>query len=124
MGQITKLLAAIANEIGTGVGTAASGVATVTGTFAATGQSAAFTPISGRDFNISLGTPGTALGDTVVLERSFNSGSTWAAVTYPDGTVVSWTVGINTSWSDDEASVQYRLNCTAWTTSVAYRISQ
>jgi hypothetical protein len=96
----------------------------VIGTFSAVGQSVAFTPLAERDFNIRIGTPGVALGDTIVLERIFLGASTWYPVTYPDGTIVSWTSGVNTSWSECEVGVQYRLNCTAWTLAATYRISQ
>src|SRR5205085_2751249 len=51
----------------------ASGKTAVTGTFTATGQSAAFTPIAGRAMNVTISS-GVAVCQ---VERSFDSGSTW-----------------------------------------------
>lgn len=85
----------------------------VTGTFAATGVSAAL-PVIGGAFNVSLA--GTFVG-TVVLQRSFDQGATWKDV-------VSWTAPVETSRTEIEDKVQYRYNCTAYTSgTVTYRLS-
>jgi hypothetical protein len=98
-------------------------VSPVIGTFAATGLSVPFAPIAGRDFNIQIGTPGSASA-TVRLERSLDGGVTYRALTYPDGTIIQWTAGVNTSWQEIESGALYRLNCTAYTSSTPYRVSQ
>jgi len=94
----------------------ASGLVPVTGSFAATGTSASFTPIAGRGFNVSLW---GAFSGSVQLERSFDSGTTWlqaaAARTAPDTFVCL----------DAESGVQYRLNCTVYSSGpINYRVSQ
>lgn len=98
-------------------------MANVTGSFTATGQSAAFQPImrerSWGQFNIEL--RGT-FGATVALERSFD-GANWVGVTAL-GTAVTWTAPCSESWEENERSAQYRLNCTWTSGTVTYRLSQ
>lgn len=90
-----------------------------TGTFTATGQSADAT-FKG-EFNVSLW--GTFVA-TVQLERSFDAGSTWLPVTAL-GTGITFTAPATEVFSEPEAGVRYRLNCTAYTSgTVNYRISQ
>ncbi len=93
-----------------------SGLVPVTGSFTATGQSASFAPIAGRGFNVSLWGTFTA---SVQLERSFDAGTTWlqaaTARTAPDSFVCV----------EPEAGVQYRLDCTSFTSgAINYRVSQ
>jgi len=98
-----------------------SGKTATTGAFTATGQSTVFSPIAGRSFNITLS--GT-FAATVQLERSFD-GSNWFPITANGTQLEKFTAAVSEQWSDDEAGVQYRLNCTAYTSgTVSYRISQ
>jgi hypothetical protein len=102
-------------------GNATLGYVKGTGTFTAVGAGAAV-PIARRgDFNLSLQGTFTA---TVALQRSFD-GTTWETLTYSDGSALSWTAPFSSTWSEPEAGVQYRFNCTAYTSgSLAWRISQ
>jgi hypothetical protein len=105
-----------------GAGYLASGLDPVASTFTATGQSSALTPVAGRGFNISLW--GTFVA-TVRLERSFDGGTTWLPITANGTGLMNFTAACSEQWSDDEVGVQYRLNCTAYTSgTVNYRISQ
>lgn len=91
----------------------------VTGTFAATGQSASFAPL-GRDFNVSLW--GTFVG-SVQLERTFDNGANWLPITADGTQLYVWTAPASESASDPEQQPVYRLNCTAYTSgTVNYRI--
>lgn len=103
-------------------GSATLGYVKGTGSFTAVSTGTAV-PIARRgDFNISLSGTFSA---TVQLERSFDGGTTWLPVTYIDGTAISWTAPISTSFSEPELGVQYRFNCTAYTSgTVSWRISQ
>lgn len=93
------------------------------GTFGGTGQSAAVA-MRGQ-FNISLSGAGT-----VRVERSFDGGSTFFICSKPvgDGTVASFalTAGNDVSlvFEEPEDGVLYRLNCTAFTSTVTYRVSR
>ncbi len=99
-----------------------SQIAAVSGTFGATGQSAAFRPIPGPMFNVTISGTFSA---TVQLERSFNGGSTWHPLTAGGVSIYSWTAPASEQFEDDESDVMYRLNCTAYTSGTAtYRISQ
>ena len=97
----------------------------VTGTFTGTGQSAGML-VKGIDdrranpFNLSLW--GTFVG-TVRLERSFD-GSTWLPITAL-GSAINFTGPVSETFEEAEGGVQYRLNCTAYTSgTVNYRLSQ
>ncbi len=93
----------------------------LSGSFAATGQSAA--RAMAGDFNIALW--GTFAG-TVAPERSFDGGTTWLPVAKDtSGAAASFTVPTSLSISEPEKGVLYRLNCTAYTSgSIGYRLSQ
>lgn len=102
----------------------ASGVTPVTGAFTATGYSGWFTPQTGRDINVFLG--GSAyVGVSIQLERSWDGansypltvgGANWAIYAAPCN---------EAPWNEPESNVQFRLNCTTFTSAVAlnYRIS-
>jgi hypothetical protein len=91
----------------------------LTGTFTATGQSAA-QDIAKGSFNVSLW--GTFVG-TVQIERSFN-GTTWLPCTNL-GAAVTFTAPMTEVLNEPEQYVTYRLNCTAYTSgTINYRISQ
>ena len=101
-----------------GLGFSASGLTPVTGTFTGTGQSASFTPLAGRRFNVS--TRGTFVA-TFQIERSFDSGSNWHPLT--DSGV--WNVPQSGQLREDQFDVPYRLNCIVFTSgTIYYRISQ
>lgn len=86
----------------------------ITGAFGATAASAALKVNRGY-FNVSLS--GTWAG-TVKLQRSFDAGSTWLVVS-------SHTADVESVVHQPETDVQYRFECTAYTSgSCVYRISQ
>ena len=102
-------------------------MASATGSFAATGNGAAFIPNTGsynngQQFNVAI--YGTFVG-TIVLEASFDSGSNWVPVLrYCTGTAVSYTTPSNEVLPAPEGGVQYRLRCSAYTSGTAnYRLS-
>jgi len=98
-----------------------SGLSVVSGTFSATGHSASFTPLAGRGFNI---TASGTFSASFQLERSFN-GTTWFPITAAGTQLYVWTAPESEQAQEDENSVKYRLNCTAYTSgTVTYRISQ
>lgn len=100
----------------------ASGKAALSGAFNLAGQSADFTPIAGRAFNVSIW--GTFVA-AVRLERSFDAGATWLPLTANGTALMSFSGPVSEQWSDDEVGVRYRLKCTAYTSgTVNYRISQ
>jgi len=102
--------------------TEASGETPIASTFTGTGQSASFTPVARRAFNVSIW--GT-FGATVQLERSFDAGATWLPITAAGFQLYVWTAPASEMAQEDQASVLYRLNCTAMASgTVNYRISQ
>lgn len=93
----------------------------VSGTFTGTGASGSFLANPRAEvhrtaqFNISLSGFGTA---TVQLQRSFDGGTTWF-------TVKSYTADVSEVGDEPEASVLYRLNCSAYTAgTITYRLSR
>jgi hypothetical protein len=105
-------------------GYAASGVTPVSSTFTATGQSASFTPLAGRPFNVSV--QGTFVA-TCQLERQINS--VWQLLTVSaSGSVVQlykWSTPASEIVVEPEFGIPYRINCTAYTSgTVSYRVSQ
>ncbi len=100
------------------------GIQPVNGTFAATGQSASWTPLAGQGFNIHL--TGTFVG-TVQLERQLNG--VWAPVTVSaGGSIIQmelWSAPASDVWGEPQYGVSYRLNCTAYTSgTITYQVSQ
>jgi len=95
--------------------------AVLDGTFSGTGQSGTFTPYG--PFNISLKGVGT-----VRPERSFDAGVTWYPIARDvTGALASWSVdatGVSLEASECEMGVLWRLNCTAYTSTITYRVSQ
>ncbi len=121
-GSIVAALKAIWARLGAGLGFAASGVAALSGTFSATGQSSVFRPLAGRAFNISLW---GAFSASVQLERSFDNGSTWLPITAAGAQLFAWSAAASEQAQEDETAVQYRLNCTSFTSGpINYRVSQ
>lgn len=106
----------------TGAGLSASGKTAVAGSFTGATSSGAFTPLAGRPFNISLWGTFSA---TVVLERSFDAGSTWLPLTAGDIALFTWSAPASEVNEEAEVGVQYRLRCSAFTSgTVNYRVSQ
>lgn len=103
-----------------GVALDASGVTPVANTFTGVSQSAAFTPLAGRPFNITLG----AGASTVRLQRQFTGDATWYPLTDLQGNVLEWSSPLSASFTESEASVSYRLACTVYAANTAYRLSQ
>lgn len=97
----------------------------VTGTFTGTGQSAGITVKGvddqrGHPLNVSLW--GTFVG-TVRVERTFDNGTTWLPMTAL-GSAINFTGPASEVFDEGEAGVQYRLNCTAFTSgTINYRLS-
>lgn len=99
-----------------------TGTNVVSGTFTSTGTSPAFTPRPQYMFNVSLW--GTFVG-TVSLERSFDLGTTWLPLTANGVSIESFTAPCSEQLQEDELKVQYRFNCTAYTSgTINYRLSQ
>lgn len=92
----------------------------VEGSFSATGQSTS-KRFKG-DFNFTRG----AGNGTLVVERSFDGGTTWYAVSIDLlGTANSFTGACSLVLNEPEAGVLYRVNCTAYTgPAIPYRLSQ
>lgn len=91
----------------------------VTGSFTATGNSSALMPKNKQGgiesfMNVSLS--GTWVG-TVLLERSFDGGTTWH-------TYATHTANVEDKVPESEEGVLYRLNCSAYTSgTINYRLS-
>lgn len=101
----------------------------VTGRVLATGASQ---PLNNATFsfsgewNLTLWA-GAAAGGTVILERSFDGGATWAACTQsgaPVLLVVAASSGVTEVMHEPESGVLYRVNCTAFTGAFDWRASQ
>jgi hypothetical protein len=91
----------------------------VTGTFAATGQSAKGS-FKGC-FNLTIS--GTFVA-TMRLERTFDDGTTWHPCTQ-GGQIIYLTGPCSEVINEPGSGVNYRLNCTAYTSgTVTYRLSQ
>jgi hypothetical protein len=82
---------------------------------------------AGVDANALFTGPGIAFVGTVLLERSFDGGSTWLNVTNPGatgGTFASYTADVSLSFFEPERGCLYRFNCVAYTSGVInYRLS-
>lgn len=95
----------------------------VSGTFTATGQSAAVAVLGKASILIEGGV------GTVHIEKSYNDGLSYFVVSKnSDGNAASYTTASNVAFNGhiDEplAKIKYRLNCTAYTSgSINYRIA-
>jgi hypothetical protein len=102
------------------IGSGASGITPVTGTFNGLGTSLTLIPRAMRSFNIFLW--GT-FAATVVLERSFDGGTTWLPLRV--GPAYSYSVPISDTFQDGEYGNQYRFRCSSYVSgAINYRISQ
>jgi hypothetical protein len=105
-----------------GAGLSASGKTPVITALTATGPTAAFTPVAGRNFNVEI--RGTFVA-TVQLERSLDGGTNWTPLTAGGTQLYKWTAPASEVASETETTAQFRLNCTAFTSGTANtRISQ
>lgn len=101
-----------------------SGNAPVTGSFSSATTSAAFIPLAGRPFNVSVSVPSSFVG-TVQLERCFAGESVWRPMTAAGVQLYVWSSAASEPAEEAEFGVSYRLNCTAYTSgTINYRISQ
>lgn len=92
----------------------------VTGTFAATGQSASLS--AHGSFNMLLAFAGAVA--TIVLERSFDGGVTWNPVSADNtGSDAAYADDVNAAVTEPGFGVLYRWNCTAYTSgTITYRL--
>lgn len=98
----------------------AGGVVRISGTFVATGQSAAVKVYG--PFNIALW--GTFNG-TVALERALDGANFVAVATDGLGTAAIYTTPVSVAGVEGESEVSYRFNCTGFTSgTINYRLSQ
>ena len=93
------------------------------GTFTATGQSAAVEIYGKANILIDGGV------GTVAVERSFDDGVTWTVISRDSAgnpaSYVMATLAFNGVVDEPEPGVLYRLNCTAYTSgTITFRISQ
>lgn len=98
--------------------------APVKGSFTANSQvSANFSPVAGYTFNYDVN--GVFVG-TAQLERSFDQGTTWNAVSKDvSGTALTHTAAASFSRVEPEGGVLYRFHVTAFTSgTINYRLSQ
>jgi len=98
-------------------------IAVLAGSFSGTGSSESI-ELHGY-FNVALW-GGTC---TVRLERTFDGGTTWIPHSADQGaTLATWnitpTAPLSTVFREPELGVLYRLTCTAFTSSVSYRMSR
>lgn len=101
----------------------------ITGTFVAATNGSTFMPEPNQDrrysadYNVSVW--GTFVG-TVVLERSFDGGTTWIPMLRTNtATAISYTVPSTEILWEPEDSVLVRLRCSAFTSgTISYRLSQ
>lgn len=101
-----------------------------TGTFTGTGQSLTIAPETTSDtkdsipFNVTLA--GTFVG-TVQLERRFTAqgGTNWHPLTVVGTQIGIWTAPCSEIFEEPQQGVDYRLNCTAYTSgTIQYRLGQ
>ena len=97
-------------------------MAVIEGTFTATGVTGNLSPELGStrgsgQFNILLS--GMGAGDIVILERSFDEGSTFFGVKEYDA------IDANEVGAEPETGVKYRLNCTVFAAAgpIIFRLS-
>jgi len=111
----------------TGAGYADSGVAPLTQSFTATGNTSAWVPVAGRPINVTI--TGTATGLSVRLVRSFDGGATWSPLTVNGQPWAVWTGNVSEqAWVETEAPatpIRFRAEVTAITSGTAtVRLSQ
>lgn len=100
----------------------------LSGSFTATGESA-WKPVRRGRFNYSIGQPGQAFEGTVLLERSFDGGTTATPVSFNDGSLAQWTANAGSYGEEVEGSednpVLYRFRCSSFASGpIYYRLGQ
>lgn len=102
----------------------ASGVAPVTASLTATGNTSAFPAVAGRPININI--TGSATGLSARTTRSFDNGATWLPLTINGQPWAVWTGNVSEqAWVETEANIQFRVEVTAIAGGTAtIRISQ
>jgi len=88
---------------------AASGLTPVTGAVSAGAQSGIFTPLNGRDFNLTMVPTGSGT-NTAQVERRFPGDSTWYVLITD---IMRSNLAPSFSWQEAETGVSYRVNVTA-----------
>lgn len=96
----------------------ASGLAPVTGIVTAGSQSGAFTPLNGRDFNLTMVPTGSGT-NAAQVERRFPGDSSWYILITD---TMRSNLAPSFSWQEAETGVSYRINVTAG--SFLVRLSQ
>ena len=93
----------------------------VTGTLGGTGGGTALRALPGAPVSVTLS---GAWAGTVVIERSYDGGTTFVAISMPAPLSYTANVSIDVQNASQEIGVLYRVNCTAYTSgTVAYRLS-
>lgn len=89
--------------------------------FTATGQS---TPVGlNGQFNFGLAFSGAVA--TVSLKRKLPGEAGYSIVTYGDGTALTFTADVNSTWVEPENDALYEWDCTAYTSgTVTARLAQ
>lgn len=98
----------------------------VTGSFVATGSSAAFAPSNVGDgpATMNLAVWGVFVG-TVIVQKSFDGGTTWIQTTANGVATHSLTTPAAETDAEWESNVLWRMTCSAFTSgTINYRISQ
>lgn len=86
-----------------------SGLTPVTGVVVAGAQSGVFTPINGRDFNLTLVPTGSGT-NTAQIERRFPGDSSWYVLITD---TMRSNLAPSFSWQECETGVSYRVNVTS-----------
>jgi len=87
---------------------------TVAFSIASASASAAFTPVAGRTFHLTI--PAAAMSAVCPVERSFNAGATWVPLTVFGAQIESLSLsgqGVSEDLYEAQAFVEYRLDCGA-----------
>jgi len=87
----------------------ASGLTPVTGVISTGAQSGVFTPINGRDFNLTMVPVGSG-NNVAQVERRFPGDSTWYALITD---TMRSNLAPSFSWQEAETGVSYRINVTS-----------
>ena len=98
----------------------AGSIVKISGTFAGTGPTTSVKVYG--PFNIALW--GTFTGSTIALERALDGVNFVAVATDGLGTPASYTGPVSVTGLEVESEVLYRFNCTAFSGTVNYRLSQ
>jgi hypothetical protein len=115
------------NPLPTGAYYGVSGKPPITHQFQAPAEvsPAAFSPIAGRPFNVTVDFSNDAANCRIRLIRSFDQGATWYALTQNGQPVGEWAADASETFAETEVGVEYALELTTRDAgSVTARISQ